>query len=34
MKIKPKLLMVITGTDMAYVTPNGVLVVPIGTLKD
>lgn len=33
-KVKPSLLMVITGTDMAYVTTTGVLVVPIGCLKD
>lgn len=33
-KIKPSLLMIITGTDMAYVTENGVLVIPIGCLKD
>lgn len=31
---KPKFLMVITGTDMAYTTSNGVLVVPIGCLKN
>ena len=33
-KIKPNLLMIITGTDMAYVTENDILVVPIGCLKD
>ena len=33
-KIKPNLLMIITGTDMAYVTKNDILVVPIGCLKD
>lgn len=33
-KIKPDLLMIITGTDMAYVTENDILVVPIGCLKD
>lgn len=33
-KVKPSLLMIITGTDMAYVTENDVLVVPIGCLKD
>lgn len=33
-KIKPSLLMIITGTEMAYTTENGVLVVPIGCLKD
>ena len=31
---KPEFLMVITGTDMAYTTKNGVLVVPIGCLKN
>ena len=31
---KPQFLMVITGTDMAYTTENGVLVVPIGCLKN
>lgn len=31
---EPEFLMVITGTDMAYTTENGVLVVPIGCLKD
>jgi len=30
----PEFLMVITGTDLAYSTENGVLVVPIGCLKD
>ena len=30
----PEFLMIITGTDMAYTTENGVLVVPIGCLKD
>lgn len=30
---KPKFLMVITGTDIAYKTESGVLVVPIGCLK-
>lgn len=30
----PEFLMVITGTDMAYTTENGVLVVPIGCLKN
>lgn len=34
LKIKPKALMIITGTDMAYTTENGVYVVPIGCLKD
>ena len=33
-KIKPSLLMIITGIDMAYVKENGVLVIPIGCLKD
>lgn len=31
---EPEFVMVITGTDMAYTTENGVLVVPIGCLKD
>lgn len=31
---KPEFLMVITGTDMAYNTENGVMVVPIGCLKN
>ena len=31
---EPAFLMVITGTDMAYITDNGVLVVPIGCLKN
>ncbi len=30
----PEFLMIITGTDMAYVTNNDVLIVPIGCLKD
>ena len=30
----PEFLMVITGTDLAYSTESGVLVVPIGCLKD
>lgn len=30
----PEFLMIITGTDMAYTTENGVLVVPIGCLKN
>ena len=29
----PEFLMVITGTDLAYTTENGVLVVPIGCLR-
>ena len=31
---KPEFLMIITGTEMAYTTEDGVLVVPIGCLKD
>lgn len=31
---KPTFKMVITAGDMAYTTENGVLVVPIGCLKD
>ena len=31
---KPEFLMVITGTDMAYTTEKGVMVVPIGCLKN
>ncbi len=30
----PEFMMIITGTDMAYTTENGVLVVPIGCLKN
>lgn len=30
----PEFLMVITGTDLAYSTESGVLIVPIGCLKD
>lgn len=33
-KQKSEFLMVITGTDMAYTTENGVLVVPIGCLRN
>ena len=33
-KKEPKFLMVVTGSDMAYTTKEGVLVVPIGCLKD
>ena len=33
-KTKPSLLMIITGTDMAYTLESGVLVIPIGLLKD
>lgn len=31
---KPEFLMIITGTDMAYMTENEVMVVPIGCLKN
>ena len=31
---KPEFMMIITGTDMAYTTENGILVVPIGCLKN
>lgn len=31
---EPEFMMVITGTDMAYTTENGILVVPIGCLKN
>lgn len=31
---EPEFMMIITGTDMAYTTENGVLVVPIGCLKN
>ena len=31
---KPNFLMIITNTNMAYVTENGILVVPIGCLKN
>ena len=30
----PEFLMIITGTELAYTTENGVLVVPIGCLRD
>ncbi|MCL2859668.1 MAG: DUF4143 domain-containing protein [Oscillospiraceae bacterium] len=33
-KKEPKFLMVITGSDMAYTTKDGVLIVPVGCLKD
>lgn len=33
-KKEPKFLMVVTGSDMAYTTTEGVLVVPIGCLRD
>ena len=31
---KPEFLMIITGTEMAYTTEKGVMVVPIGCLKN
>lgn len=31
---EPEFMMIITGTDMAYTTENGILVVPIGCLKN
>ena len=31
---EPEFLMIITGTDMAYTTENGIMIVPIGCLKD
>ena len=31
---KPEFMMVITGTTMAYTLPTGIMVVPIGCLKD
>lgn len=31
---EPDLMMVITGGEMAYARPDGVLIVPVGTLKD
>lgn len=31
---KPAFMMIITGTDIAYVEENGIMVVPIGCLKD
>lgn len=31
---EPEFLMVITGTDMAYTTENGIMVVPIGCLRN
>lgn len=31
---EPEFLMVITGTDMAYTTESGVMIVPIGCLRD
>jgi len=33
-KKEPKFLMVVTGSDMAYTTKEGVLIVPIGCLRD
>lgn len=33
-KVKPSLLMIITGTDIAYTLESGVKVVPIGCLKN
>ncbi|MDR0318823.1 MAG: DUF4143 domain-containing protein [Nitrososphaerota archaeon] len=33
-KKEPKFLMIITGSDIAYTTNEGVLIVPIGCLKD
>ena len=33
-KKEPKFLMVITGSDIAYTTKEGVLIVPVGCLKD
>jgi len=33
-KKEPKFLMVVTGSDIAYTTKEGVLIVPIGCLKD
>lgn len=30
----PEFMMIITGTDMAYITESGVMIVPIGCLKD
>lgn len=31
---KPEFMMIITGTDMAYTLPSGILVVPIGCLRN
>ena len=31
---EPSFLMILTGTELAYKRTNGVLVVPIGCLKD
>lgn len=31
---KPEFMMVITGTDMAYTTENGIMIVPVGCLKN
>jgi predicted AAA+ superfamily ATPase len=33
-KKEPRFLMVVTGSDMAYTTKEGVLIVPVGCLKD
>ena len=33
-KKEPKFLMVVTGSDMAYTTKEGVFIVPVGCLKD
>lgn len=33
-KVKPSALIIITGTDMAFTMESGVLVVPIGCLKN
>ena len=33
-KKEPKFLMVVTGSDIAYTTKEGVLIVPVGCLKD
>ena len=30
----PEFMMIITGTNMAYTTDSGILVVPIGCLKN
>ena len=31
---QPEFMMIITGTEMAYTLPSGVLVVPIGCLRN
>ena len=33
-KKEPKFLMVVTGSDIAYTTKEGILIVPVGCLKD